>query len=88
MLALGAMAVCREEGLRVPGDISIAGFDDIGYAGYAQPTLTTIGVPGREIGLFAGQLLLDIMETGVVTPRQQCLETTLMIRESCAPPIK
>src|SRR5690606_28618786 len=43
--AIGAMAVLRQAGIRIPEDVSVAGFDDIEQARYVFPTLTTISVP-------------------------------------------
>ena len=87
MLALGALATCREKGLDVPGDISIAGFDDIEYAAYVHPSLTTVYVPSLEIGRVAGEFLIDLLEGGQPSsPRQRCLETSLLVRGTCGPP--
>jgi LacI family transcriptional regulator len=49
-LALGAMRALQDEGIRVPEDISVIGFDDIDIADYLHPRLTTIRQPIREIG--------------------------------------
>ncbi len=86
MLAIGAMSACRHRGLDVPGQISIAGFDNIEFANYGQPPLTTVYVPSREIGQVAGRFLMDVIQAPHTAPRQRCLETSLLIRESCAPP--
>ncbi len=64
MLALGAMAAARERGFRIPEDVSLAGFDDIEYAAYAFPPLTTVRVPAREMGEAAVSLLVDMIEAG------------------------
>jgi LacI family transcriptional regulator len=50
MMAIGALSVARERGLRVPEDISIAGFDDIPIAADLWPALSTVGVPMVEMG--------------------------------------
>jgi DNA-binding LacI/PurR family transcriptional regulator len=55
--ALGAMTVLREEGYRVPEDISIMGFDDIEFAAISYPPLTTIRQPLKEMGSAAAELL-------------------------------
>jgi DNA-binding LacI/PurR family transcriptional regulator len=87
MLALGAVTACRDRGLDVPGDISIAGFDNIDYASYVHPPLTTVYVPSREIGLVAGEFLMDLLDGGGGgQPRQRCLETSLLVRGTCGPP--
>jgi DNA-binding LacI/PurR family transcriptional regulator len=88
MLAIGAMTACRQAGLRVPLDISVAGFDDIEFAAYANPALTTLNVPSQEMGRLAGQTLIELVKNGTGRPHQHCLETTLVVRESCAPPAR
>ena len=86
MLALGALAACRQWGINVPEEISIAGFDNVEFADYGQPPLTTVYVPSKEIGRVAGRFLLDAIQQGKPGPYQCCLETSLLLRESCAPP--
>jgi DNA-binding LacI/PurR family transcriptional regulator len=48
--AIGVMAVLRQAGIRIPEDVSVAGFDDIEQARYACPTLTTVEVPMHRLG--------------------------------------
>jgi DNA-binding LacI/PurR family transcriptional regulator len=78
VLALGAMKAVRERGLDVPGDISVAGFDDIPAAGPAG--LTTIRQPLLDKGREAGRLLL---ESG--TEREVILPVELVARASTGP---
>lgn len=83
-VALGACAALRDQGLRVPEDISVAGFDDLPFAADAAPALTTVRLPLQEAGARAGRLALD-RETppagGLATYRGD-----LMVRTSTAPP--
>lgn len=58
-IAIGAMRALQENGLRVPGDVSIIGFDDIETAKYTNPPLTTILAPTHDIGIFGTRLLYD-----------------------------
>jgi DNA-binding LacI/PurR family transcriptional regulator len=60
--AMGALRAAHELGLRVPGDVAIAGFDDIPLAAYAAPPLTTVSQPIREQGELAAQILIDRIE--------------------------
>ena len=83
MLAIGALSGASELGLRVPQDVSIAGFDDIDFAAYCYPPLTTIRVPSHEIGRLAAKYLIEAIEDGVMQPRHYCLDTDLIIRSSC-----
>lgn len=84
-MALGALAACRDLGIRVPEDFSIVGFDDLASSRYLTPPLTTIRQPMREIGVRAVNLLLAIIES-VEVPHQQTLDFSLMLRESTAAP--
>jgi DNA-binding LacI/PurR family transcriptional regulator len=84
MLALGALSAAQKMGLSVPGDVSIAGLDDIAFAAYSYPPLTTVRVPAYEIGEKAVDVIVDIWkQNGGV--HHHCFETELMVRESCAP---
>jgi len=84
-MALGALAACRDRGIRVPEALSIVGFDDLASSRYLTPPLTTIRQPMREIGERAVNLLLAIIEQ-VDVPLQQTLEFSLMVRGSTAAP--
>lgn len=88
MLAIGALTACREAGVMVPEQISVAGFDDIEFAEHVFPALTTIRVPSDTMGSIAGKALLDLVRNGGHQLHQHTLETPLICRESCAPPLK
>jgi LacI family repressor for deo operon, udp, cdd, tsx, nupC, and nupG len=49
-MALGALHILRQAGLRIPDDMSVMGFDDIRYAAIASPPLSTVAQPANEIG--------------------------------------
>lgn len=63
-MAIGAICVCKQMGLRVPQDISIVGFDDVEIAEFYDPNLTTIRQPRRELGQRAMVELLGLLEEG------------------------
>lgn len=84
--ALGAIRAFQEEGLRVPNDISIVGFDDIQGAAYNTPSLTTVRQPLTRMGAIAAQTLLDRIENNKDEPQEIAIEPELVIRESTAPP--
>lgn len=86
VLAIGAMKSAKAYGLTIPGDLSIMGFDDIDFAAYTDPPLTTIRVATYEIGSLAVDCLLEMVDCKAATPPQYCLETYLVERESCAIP--
>ena len=62
LLALGAMRAIMDYGLRVPDDIAIIGVDDIEAASYANPKLTTIHTPMKELGAIAAKTLISRIE--------------------------
>lgn len=66
LLAIGAMEAIMEKGLRIPGDISITGFDDT-YASLTLPKLTTMHVPNYEMGKIAAQILLERINSSLVS---------------------
>jgi DNA-binding LacI/PurR family transcriptional regulator len=82
-LAVGALAAARDKEVRIPDDISIAGFDDIEVAAYCNPPLTTVKVPAYEIGQIAFKILLEFINSGGDRVQQYCLDTSIIIRESC-----
>ncbi|GAA1688595.1 LacI family DNA-binding transcriptional regulator [Glycomyces endophyticus] len=86
-LALGAMRVLQEAGLRVPQDVAVLGFDDLDEAAYAIPSLTTVD-PGREwIARTAVETLLSRIGRGggEAGPRTRAADFTVVERESAPP---
>ena len=61
LTAIGALQVLHERGIRVPEDISVAGFDDIPYAAYTSPPLTTFEQPKYSIGVEAADMLMGLI---------------------------
>jgi DNA-binding LacI/PurR family transcriptional regulator len=82
-VAIGAKAALREAGLRVPEDISLVGFDDIPWAQFADPPLTTIHMPAQTLARTACVVLMDLLQGKEPTTRRQVLDTELVIRKSC-----
>jgi LacI family transcriptional regulator len=81
-MAIGALCAIREQGVRVPEDIAVVGFDDVPIARFLSPPLTTVSVEIAELGRQAFELLLEAGEPGR-EPRLEILPTHLVIRESC-----
>lgn len=79
-LAIGALTACAASGLAVPGDISVAGFDDIDASRSTEPPLTTVHQPLRDRGRLAGELVLKALEGR--RPRNVRLPTELVVRGS------
>ncbi|WP_262690183.1 LacI family DNA-binding transcriptional regulator [Kordiimonas aestuarii] len=85
-MAIGAMQQIRKAGLSVPGDISITGFDNLTFAAYTEPPLTTICQPSEAFGEKAVEVLFDIIEDRAMPVRHLTLPYELVVRESTAPP--
>jgi LacI family transcriptional regulator len=85
LMAIGAMKLCRDVGLRIPKDISITGFDNIPASSLLDPALTTVAQPGREMGRAAAQLLLHQIK-GIGRPARTEFPTELCVRSSVSAP--
>lgn len=83
-LAIGAMKQFREEGVNIPGDISIIGFNDTPILSYLEPPLTSVRVAKREMGEEAVKRLFMAIEGKGEGPAKIMIPTKLIIRESCA----
>ncbi len=82
MMAIGAIKVIKEAGLRVPQDISVVGFDDLPVASIVEPALTTVRQPINELGRVAAETLLSLIHDKQA-PQHIVLPTELIIRASC-----
>ncbi len=84
LVAIGALAMCREEGVRIPEDVSIIGFDNVESSQYSYPLLTTVDVPKSAQGeLMAKYLISQIKEKH--PPVQQRFTMELIVRQSTGP---
>lgn len=81
MSALGAMRSIRMHGLRVPEDISVAGFDDLFVASYTDPPLTTVRQPMRRMGQMAMEHLIKLM-SGQESVVRIKVKPELIVRQS------
>jgi len=72
-----------EAGIRVPEDVTIVGFHDIGTSRYTTPALTTVGHPRVELGEMAADALFTLLEGGTVEARDRVVPVWLTVRESC-----
>lgn len=84
--AIGAIRHLMENGRRVPGDVSVLGFDDNQSAAFHNPSLTTIRQPLHRMGVNAARMLLLCIRGQATYPDPILVEPELMIRESTAPP--
>jgi LacI family transcriptional regulator len=85
VLAIGALAECQAQGLAVPREISVTGFDDLEMAAVVTPALTTVHFPTTELGSLAGRHLLARLAGRPVESRTE-LPVELVVRGSTAPP--
>jgi DNA-binding LacI/PurR family transcriptional regulator len=83
-MALGLLRTLHEAGRRIPGDISVVGFDDIPEAAYFTPPLTTVRQNFNEMGRRSLLLLLEQIESGVRMPRRETVPPELIVRASSA----
>jgi LacI family transcriptional regulator len=82
MAAVGAYGAARKHGLHIPDDLAIVGYNDIPLAGRLIPGLSTVHVPIHEFGSVAARILLEQIETGVLTPRRVVFAPQLVVRGS------
>lgn len=80
--ALGCLSTLKEHGFNLPDDMSVVGFDDIRFAKYFSPPLTTIAQPVEEIGRRCVEVLLDIIDGKEVGTPNVILPHELVVRES------
>ena len=83
-MAIGALKRLKQEGLRVPQDISVVGFDDIPMAAYCDPPLTTIAQPAETFGEKAVEMLIALIEKRPLPARHIVLPFELTPRSSAA----
>jgi LacI family repressor for deo operon, udp, cdd, tsx, nupC, and nupG len=84
-MAIGAMRALISHGLRVPEDVSVVGFDDIRFARYTSPPLTTVAQPKNALGREAMAMLIELLNDPDVPPRKRVLSADLVVRGSTMP---
>jgi DNA-binding LacI/PurR family transcriptional regulator len=82
LLAIGVMRQARARGLRVPEDLAVTGFNDFAFAEFVDPPLTTVHVPGYEMGRSAAQLLIDHLDGREISQPHLTLPVELRLRGS------
>jgi DNA-binding LacI/PurR family transcriptional regulator len=83
MMAIGVLRRLAAEGLQVPGDISVVGFDDIQLASYVYPSLTSVRMARSDLARGAFSVLRGYIEQPEVAVRQEVrIPTRLVVRES------
>jgi DNA-binding LacI/PurR family transcriptional regulator len=86
LLGVGVIQAARDLGIRIPDDLSVVGFDGVGYDQMSDPRLTTMCQPVHWIGQRLGQLLLDRIQqkSDDVPPRHELISAELVVRDSTA----
>jgi len=85
-MGAGVLLALRENGRRVPDDVSVIGFDDAFHARHMWPPLTTMKQPVDAMGEAAAAMLLQLLAEPHGGSRQAVIETHLVVRESVAAP--
>jgi DNA-binding LacI/PurR family transcriptional regulator len=84
LMALGAVEAALDHGLRVPGDLSVVGLDDIMLGAHVRPPLTTVAIPKQELAKQAIELLLRYIDSAESEPVSLTVRPHLVIRHSTA----
>jgi LacI family transcriptional regulator len=82
-IAMGVIVAARAEGIDVPGELAVTGWDDIPVARHLTPPLTTVRQPMQELGRRAAALLHERLSDNRTAPRHEVLPTELVVRSSC-----
>ncbi len=82
-IALGALNAAKEQGFKVPGDISFIGFDDISLCRMASPPLTTVHAPAYEMGRCGAGIVYHLLKTPPEAGLQIKMPCRLALRDSC-----
>jgi LacI family transcriptional regulator len=84
-IAIGALGALREGGIECPRDISIVGYNDVPLTDHLNPPLTTIRLPGHELGRLAAELMVNRIDGTEATTNAVVLAPELIVRASTAP---
>ncbi|HNS53030.1 MAG TPA: LacI family DNA-binding transcriptional regulator [Anaerolineae bacterium] len=85
MMAIAAISVANERGLRVPCELAVVGFDDVALASFISPPLTTVAQPTQQMAEKAIELLLARIDNQALPVQRLLLATHLVVRRSTAP---
>jgi len=88
MMAIGAMHCAYDRKIEVPAEVSVVGFDNITFAQFTQPALTTVAVPREEIGRLAFESLWSLVSDAGRAGIEYDVKTELVVRQTTAPAIK
>jgi LacI family transcriptional regulator len=84
-IAIGLLRALRLGGVRVPEDVSVVGFDDVGYAAMCDPPLTTVRQPVEEMAAEAVRLLGKVRVEAPRPAQRVAIAPRLVVRQTCRP---
>jgi LacI family transcriptional regulator len=84
LTAIGVVNELNEQGIDVPDQMSVVGFDNIEFSQMVKPALTTVDVPKYELGKFACNVLMDILAGKHIDVKEILLQPKLIVRQSVA----
>lgn len=80
--AIGVLKALHQHGLRIPEDVAVIGFDDLGFAPFLNPPLTTVRAPTESVGRIAAERLFGLLENQP-SKEVMVLPTEIIFRRSC-----
>ena len=86
-VAMAVMKIIKEQGFRIPDDISVVGFSDDPFSSFLEPSLTTVAQPAYLIGMKALEVMLDILDEKIpaVTENHIVVDSAIKVRKSTRP---
>ena len=85
MIAMALMDRLERDGVSVPAEVSVVGFDDIPLAGHRRIDLTTVRQPAEEMGRMAAEMLLSAIAAGEHAGRRELMPAEIVVRGSTGP---
>jgi len=80
LLAVGALRAARMRGLKIPGQLAVAGFNNFQFSAFVEPALSTVAIPAYDMGEAAATMLIDHLEGG--RPQSKEFPVELVLRGS------
>ncbi|RYG71303.1 LacI family transcriptional regulator [bacterium] len=85
-LAIGALRAARKMGVEVPRQLSIIGHDDLAFARFVEPPLSTVRIDCDAVGKAVVAMLFDLLEHPDISYEARAVATQIVLRETLAPP--
>jgi LacI family transcriptional regulator len=85
LMAVGALDAIRKLGLRCPDDVSVVGYNDAPMSDHLRPSLTSVRLPGHDLGRRAAQMALALVQGGSDITQLEKLPPELIVRDSSGP---